>query len=151
MPIKHGWSLNQCPVLLDSGACVPMPFLISVQALEQSCPGIAINPIDRESASTLSAVNGSPLQLIRSVDLHWRFSGRSVGQTEDGEQPLMGPAMQFWYPACAAVFSPISVRPISCRQRFSVLTRYRLAMLTLLDPWCQSNKERNFLFETRHR
>ena len=35
-PIQHGWSLDQCPVLLDSGECVPMPFLISKEFLERS-------------------------------------------------------------------------------------------------------------------
>ena len=35
VPIKHGWSLIQCPVLLDSGACVPMPCLITAQASTQ--------------------------------------------------------------------------------------------------------------------
>ena len=89
-----------------------MPFLISVQALKRSCPGITIDQMDRESAATLSAANGSPLQLIGSVDLHWRFSGRSVGQTEDGEHALTGPVMQFWYLACAAVFSNLSLPDI---------------------------------------
>ena len=46
-PIRHGWSLNQCPVLLDSGAFVPMPFLIPAEALERSCPGLPSTTMDQ--------------------------------------------------------------------------------------------------------
>ena len=80
-----------------------MPFLISVQALEKSCPGITIDPIDH--ATALSAANGTPLQLIGYVNLHFRFHGPSVERVEDGEHNLSGLTMQFWYPACAAVFT----------------------------------------------
>ena len=84
-PIQHGWSLNQCPVLLDSGACVPILFLILVKGLEQECPGVNIMPIDQDSpiAMSLYAANGSSLQLIGSIDLHFCFSGPSVVSNQD--------------------------------------------------------------------
>ena len=85
MPIQSGWSLSQCPVLLDSGACVPMPFLISVKAVELSCPGVTIDPLDHESPNALSAANGSPLELVGSVNLHFWFSGHGVERTKDGK------------------------------------------------------------------
>ena len=44
-PIQHGWSLDRCPVLLDSGACVPMPFLISKDFLERSCRVHLLSPL----------------------------------------------------------------------------------------------------------
>ena len=89
-PITSGWSLRECPVLLDSGACVPMPFLISMQALQRSCPGIAIDPIGQNEASSLSAANGSALTIIGSINLHWRFSGPSVGCNQSGEPDMSG-------------------------------------------------------------
>merc|ERR1711994_635614 len=57
-PIQHGWSLDQCPVLLDSGACVPMPFLISKDFLDRSCPGAAIDPMGPADSATLHTANG---------------------------------------------------------------------------------------------
>ena len=47
MSIQHSWTMDHCPVLLDSDACVPMPFLISVKALEQTSPGLVIDPISK--------------------------------------------------------------------------------------------------------
>ena len=107
-PIRHGWSLNQCPVLLDSGACVPMPFLISAEALERSCPILHIMPIDRNDATPLSAANDSALQLVGSIILHFGFSGSSVVSAQDGKEAVQGLVMQYWYPACAAVFQNLS-------------------------------------------
>ena len=46
--------------------------------------------------------------MIGSVNLHWKFSGRSVGRTKDGEPNMSGPVMEFWYPTCAAVFADLS-------------------------------------------
>ena len=51
MPIQSGWSLSQCPVLLDSGACVPMPFLMSLKALELSYLGVTNDPLDHATPS----------------------------------------------------------------------------------------------------
>ena len=107
-PITNGWTLDRCPVLLDSGACVPMPFLISLQALKRSCPGITIDPIDQGEEAKISAANGSSLSLVGSVDLHWKFSGRSVGCVEDGQPADSGPVMEFWYPTCAAVIDNLT-------------------------------------------
>ena len=97
VPIQSGWSLSQCPVLLDSGACVPMPFLMSLKALELSCPGVVIHPIDPATQGQLSAANGSPLELIGSVNLHFWFSGPSIESHEDGEWAYLGSVMQHWY------------------------------------------------------
>ena len=85
-----------------------MPFLISAQALERSCPGITIDPIDRRADAKLSAANGSSLSLVGSVELHWKFSGRCVGCAEDGEPNMSGPVMEFWYPTCTAVVDNLS-------------------------------------------
>ena len=103
-PIQHGWSMSQCPVLLDSGACVPIPFLMSVKALEETYLGLTINPIDPNSVSQLSAANGPPIELVGSVDLHFRFSEPSVVEAQDRKWALSGPVMQYLYPACAAIF-----------------------------------------------
>ena len=108
MPIQSRWSLSQCPVLLDSGACVPMPFLMSLKALDLSCPGVTIDPLDPATPGQLSAANGSSLELIGSVNLHFRFSGPSVGRDESREWAMSGPVMQYWYPACAAIFRNLS-------------------------------------------
>ena len=56
VPIRSGWSLSQCLVLLDSGACVPMPFLMSLKVLELSSPGVTIDPIAPATPGQLSAV-----------------------------------------------------------------------------------------------
>ena len=77
-----------------------MPFLISVKALELSYPGVTIDPIDHESPHALNAANGSPLELVGS--------GHSVQRTKDGKWAMMGPVMQYWYPACATVFQDLS-------------------------------------------
>ena len=92
-PTHHGWSLNQCPVLLDSGACVPMRFLLSLKALELACPGVDIMPVDQNSPTALSAASGSLLQLIGSIDLHFWFSGPSVVSNQDGKWAMSGPVM----------------------------------------------------------
>ena len=70
-----------------------------------TCPGL---PIDRNSVSQLSAANWSPIELIGSVDLHFPFSGPSVKWDQNGKWALLGPVMQYWYPACAAVFQNLS-------------------------------------------
>ena len=59
---------------------------------------------DNGPATPLSAANGTSLQLIGSIDLHFRFSGPSVVCVQDGKDAMQGPVMQYWYPACAAVF-----------------------------------------------
>ena len=76
--------MNHCPVLLDSGACVPMPFLISIQVLETTCPGLTIDPIASNDVNQLSAVNGSPIELVGSVDLHLRFIGPNLEIDQSG-------------------------------------------------------------------
>merc|ERR1711951_305341 len=70
--------------------------------------GITIDSIDQEAAATLSAANGSSLNMIGSINLHWKFNGRSVGCTQSGEPDMSGPTMDFWYPTCAAVFNDLS-------------------------------------------
>ena len=83
--------MNDCQVLLDSGACVPMPFLMLVTALETTCPGMKIDPIDQNLAKLLSAANGSPIELVGSIDLHFRFSEPSINRSQNGKWDLMGP------------------------------------------------------------
>ena len=85
-----------------------MPFLISKDFLEWSCPGAAIDPIGPADSVTLHAANGSSLQLIGSIDLHFRFSGPSFVSGQDGTWAMTGPVMQYWYPACAAVFQNLN-------------------------------------------
>ena len=85
-----------------------MPFLTSLKALELSCLGMTIDPLDHESPPMLSAANGSPLELVGSVNLHFRFSGPSVERAEGGKWAMTGPVMQYWYPACAAIFCDLS-------------------------------------------
>ena len=64
--------MNQCPVLLDSGACVPMSFLISAKALEQTGPGLVIDQLmNFFELGLLPAANGSPIDLIEAVDSHF--------------------------------------------------------------------------------
>ena len=50
-----------------------MPFLVSAKALETTCPGLKVDPIDNGRA--LSAANGSPIQLIGSINLYFCFRG----------------------------------------------------------------------------
>ena len=49
-----------------------------------------------------------PLELIGSVNLHFRLSGPSVERTEGGEWAMSGLVIQYWYPACAAIFRDLS-------------------------------------------
>ena len=85
-----------------------MPFLMSLKVLELSCLGVTIDPLDPVTLGQLSAANGSPLELIGSMNLHFRFSGSSVGRDESGEWALSGLVMQYCYPACAAIFRDLS-------------------------------------------
>ena len=81
MPIQHGWYMNQCPILLNFDACVPMPILISVKALETTCPGLMIDPISpQDKLNQLTAANGSPNELFGSVNLHFCFKPLSLDQ-----------------------------------------------------------------------
>ena len=65
-------------------------------------------PIDQNDATPLSAANDSTLQLVGSIILHFWFSGSSVVSAQDGKEAVQGPVMQYWYPACAAVFQNLS-------------------------------------------
>merc|ERR1712175_13850 len=84
-----------------------MPILMSLKALQICCPNLAIDPIG-PATSSLSAANGSPLELVGSVDLHFRFSGPSIGSHEQEGWAHAGPVMQHWYPVCAVVFRDLS-------------------------------------------
>ena len=62
-----------------------------------------------DSGWSLNAANGSSNELIGSVDLHFRFSGPSLEGTQSGKWTLSGLVMQYWYPACAAIFGKLSM------------------------------------------
>ena len=80
-------------MLLDSGAC---PFLLSIKTLEQTCPGLVIDPISKnDKLNQLTAANGSPIEWIGSVDLHFRFSGASLVKDQSGKWTMSGPVMEY--------------------------------------------------------
>ena len=115
-----------------------MPFLILAKALEQSCPGLPITPIDPNDATPLSAANGSSLQLVGSIDLHFQFSGPSVVSVQDGKEATQGPAMQYWYSACAAVSQNLSTpyiksAPLLCTHMMQISYNDRLGPTVTLE------------------
>ena len=94
-------------LLFAIGACVSMPFLISIKALEQSCPGLVIDPISKnDQVSHLTAVNGSLIDLVGAVD--FGFSMPSLVRDQVGKWIMSGKVMEYWYPACATVLTNLS-------------------------------------------
>ena len=95
-------------VLLDTGACVAQPMLLSPNGVSRICPGgLQIDPINQENGQMTSA-NGSALRLTGSINLHCRFSGASVEIGPDGNRQPTSPSMQYWIPVQAAVIANLS-------------------------------------------
>ena len=106
--IGRGWCTRYVPVLLDTGACVPQPMLISQRGLDGICPGgVTVDPISRGN-SPMTAANGTALAVVGSIDLLCRFSGPSAEVGPDGNSQLTGPPMQHWIPIQAAVVANLS-------------------------------------------
>ena len=82
--------------------------LMSVAGLNQVCPSIKINPIINQGEGSLTTANGSTLDLVGSVNLHFRFNGPSIVLMQDGTHQLGGPTLEYWYPVQVAVFSNFS-------------------------------------------
>ena len=85
-----------------------MPMLMSVDGLNRLCSGVKVDPIRFQGEGLLTTVNSSALDLVGSINLHFRFSGSSMQTRKDGKRHQSGQSMEHWYPIQVAVVANLS-------------------------------------------